>query len=268
MVLPKFGRRQTDRPRRFRRGIFLLPSLLTLGNLFCGYACVVYAMRADFETAALLIGIAMVLDLLDGFIARLTKSSSDFGVQLDSLADVISFGMAPAVLAYAWGLAPLGRLGWAAGFLFVTGAALLLARFNIQKNTDKRYFVGLASPAAAAIVASTVFYYPDGLHSRPQAFLGVVLVIVPALLMVSTLRFRSFKTIDLGERRRYQILIPLAAILAAIVTFPHEVLLGMAYAYLLSGFIDLLLHKVRRRDHDAVGSKSPAERLDESSSKA
>ena len=255
-------------PRRgIRRGVSLLPSLFTLANLFCGWSCIVYAMQGDLATAAPFIGVAMVLDMLDGRIARMTGTTSEFGVQLDSLADVISFGMAPAVLAYAWGLAPLGRLGWAAGFLFVTGAALRLARFNIQKNTDKRYFVGLASPAAAAIVASTVFYYPDGLHSRPQALLGVVLVIVPALLMVSTLRFRSFKTIDLGARRRYQILIALAAILAAIVTFPHEMLLGMAYAYLLSGFVDLVLHKLRRRDHEP-DTKTAAERLDESSSKA
>ena len=256
-------------PRRgIRRGVSLLPSLFTLANLFCGWSCIVYAMRGDLATAAPFIGVAMVLDMLDGRIARMTGTTSEFGVQLDSLADVISFGMAPAVLAYAWGLAPLGRLGWAAGFLFVTGAALRLARFNIQKNTDKRYFVGLASPAAAAIVASTVFYYPDGLHDRPQALFGVVLVVIPALLMVSTLRFRSFKTIDLGARRRYQVLIPLAVMLAAIVTFPHEVLLGMAYGYLLSGFVDLALHKVRRRDHDPVEAAAPPERLDESSSKA
>ena len=256
-------------PRRgIRRGVSLLPSLFTLANLFCGWSCIVYAMRGDLATAAPFIGVAMVLDMRDGRIARMTGTASEFGVQLDSLADVISFGMAPAVLAYAWGLAPLGRLGWAAGFLFVTGAALRLARFNIQKNTDKRYFVGLASPAAAAIVASTVFYYPDGLHGRPQAFFGVVLVIVPALLMVSTLRFRSFKTIDLRARRRYQVLIPLAAMLAAIVTFPHEVLLGMAYGYLLSGFVDLVLHKLRRRDHEPIDTTPAAERLDESSSKA
>jgi CDP-diacylglycerol--serine O-phosphatidyltransferase len=248
--------------RGIRRGVSLLPSLFTLANLFCGWSCVVYAMRGDLMMAAPFIGVAMVLDMLDGRIARMTGTASEFGVQLDSLADMISFGMAPAVLAYAWGLAPLGRLGWAAGFLFVTGAALRLARFNIQKNTDKRYFVGLASPAAAAIVASTVFYYPEGLHSRPEALLGVILVVVPALLMVSTIRFRSFKTIDLRERRRYQILIALAALLALIVTFPHEVLLAMAYGYLASGFVDLLLHKLRRREHDALDPHAASEQLD------
>jgi CDP-diacylglycerol---serine O-phosphatidyltransferase len=233
--------------RGIRRGVSLLPSLFTLANLFCGWSCVVYAMRGELETAAPFIGVALVLDMLDGRIARMTGTASEFGVQLDSLADVISFGMAPAVLAYAWGLAPLGRLGWAAGFLFVTGAALRLARFNIQKNTDKRYFVGLASPAAGAIVAATVFYYPAGLHTRPQALLGVLLVVVPALLMVSTIRFRSFKTIDMGERRRYSVLIALAGFLALVVTFPHEVLLIMAYTYLASAFIGLALHKIRKK---------------------
>jgi CDP-diacylglycerol--serine O-phosphatidyltransferase len=237
----------TPHRRDIRRGVSLLPSLFTLANLFCGWSCVVHAMRGELETAAPFIGVAMVLDMLDGRIARMTGTTSEFGVQLDSLADVVSFGMAPAVLAFAWGLAPLGRLGWAAGFLFVTAAALRLARFNIQKNTDKRYFVGLASPAAAAIVASTVFYYPEGLRTRPEAFLGVLLVIVPALLMVSTIRFRSFKTIDMGERRGYQILIALAALFALIVTYPHEVLLIMAYSYLASAFVGLALHKLRRR---------------------
>jgi CDP-diacylglycerol--serine O-phosphatidyltransferase len=237
-------------PRGVRRGVSLLPSLFTLANLFCGWSCIVYAMRGDLATAAPFIGVAMVLDILDGRIARMTGTTSEFGVQLDSLADVISFGMAPAVLAYAWGLSELGRLGWAAGFLFVTAAALRLARFNIQKNTDKRYFVGLASPAAAAIVASTVFYYPAGLQGRLQALAGVVLVIVPALLMVSTIRFRSFKTIDLGERRRYRVLIAAAAAIALVVTYPHEVLLVMAYAYLASAFVGLTIHKLRRRGPD------------------
>jgi CDP-diacylglycerol--serine O-phosphatidyltransferase len=236
--------------RGIRRGVSLLPSLFTLANLFCGWSCVVYAMRGELDTAAPFIGVAMVLDILDGRIARMTGTASEFGVQLDSLADLVSFGMAPAVLTYAWGLAPLGRLGWAVGFLFVTAAALRLARFNIQKGTDKRYFVGLASPAAGAIVASTVFYYPAGLQGRPEAYLAVLLLVVPALLMVSTIRFRSFKTIDIGIRRRYQTLIVLAACLALLVTYPHEVLLGLSYAYLVSAFVELALHKLHGREHE------------------
>jgi CDP-diacylglycerol---serine O-phosphatidyltransferase len=243
--------------RGIRRGVSLLPSLFTLANLFCGWSCIVYAMRGELETAAPFIGVAMLLDMLDGRIARMTGTSSEFGLQLDSLADVVSFGMAPAVLAYAWGLAPLGRLGWAVGFLFVTAAALRLARFNIQKNTDKRYFVGLASPAAGAIVAATVFYYPTGFQERPEAYLAVLLVIVPALLMVSTIRFRSFKTIDVGVRRRYQTLIVLAAGLALLVTYPHEVLLIMAYSYLASGFVGLAIHRLRGREHEHEISSPP-----------
>src|SRR6187549_2141726 len=157
----RFLRRNRRRPR-LRRGVALLPSLFTLGNLFCGYACVVYAMRGEFETAAPFIGFAVVLDMLDGRIARLTGTESDFGREFDSLADVISFGIAPAILSFAWGLQPLGRLGWLAGFLFLTAAAMRLARFNIQSamGGDKRYFVGMPSPAAAAVPAATVFAYP------------------------------------------------------------------------------------------------------------
>ena len=249
--------RHHDR-RGIRRGVSLLPSLFTLGNMFCGWSCIVYAMHGQLEMAAPFIGIAMVMDMLDGRIARMTGTSSEFGVQLDSLADVLSFGMAPAVLAYAWGLAPLGRLGWGVGFVFVCGAALRLARFNIQHgHTDKRYFVGLASPAAAAIPAATVFYFPDGLARRPEVFLAIVMVVVPALLMVSTIRFRSFKALDLRAKRRYTVLIALAAFLALIVAYPQEVLLIMAYGYLLSAFVELAISKMRHREDVAHDLPKP-----------
>jgi CDP-diacylglycerol---serine O-phosphatidyltransferase len=246
--------------RGIRKGVSLLPSLFTIANLYCGWACVVYAMRGDIATAAPFIGIAIILDMLDGRIARMTGTTSDFGVQLDSLADLISFGMAPAVLAFQWGLMPLGRLGWAAGFLFVTAAALRLARFNIQPQTDKRYFVGLPSPAAAAIPAATIFYYPSGLVARPEAFLAVAMMLIPALLMVSTIRFRSFKTIDLRQRRRYQVLIGMASLLALIATYPHEVLLLMAYAYLASAFVGLIVTRVKHRGHAATDPPPPSAR--------
>jgi CDP-diacylglycerol--serine O-phosphatidyltransferase len=233
--------------RGLRRGVALLPSLFTIANLFCGWACVIHAMRGDLATAAPFIGVAIVLDMLDGRIARMTGTTSEFGVQLDSLADLISFGMAPAILAFQWGLAPLGRIGWAAGFLFVTAAALRLARFNIQTHADKRYFVGMPSPAAAAIPASTVFYFSDGLTSLQHAWPAIAVVLVPALLMVSTIRFLSFKTLDLGTKRSYRGLIGLAALIALVVSRPHEVLLLMAYAYLASGFVGLALSKWRTR---------------------
>src|SRR5580693_3268487 len=195
----RFLRRRTDAERRrLRRGVYLLPSLFTMGNMFCGYACVVYAMRGEYATAAPFIGFAVVLDMLDGRIARLTGTASAFGVEFDSLADVISFGIAPAILSFSWGLQPLGRLGWAAGFMFLSAAAMRLARFNIQSGTggDKRYFVGMPSPAAAGIPAATVFAYPWGLYDYRAALPALLMVLVPALLMVSTIRFRSFKTFD------------------------------------------------------------------------
>jgi CDP-diacylglycerol--serine O-phosphatidyltransferase len=244
-----FRRRKDDRPKRFKRGVYLLPSLFTVGNLFCGYACVVFATRGDFETAALFIGVAMVLDNLDGFFARLTNSSTAFGVQLDSLADMVSFGLAPAALAFTWGLLPLGRLGWAAGFIYVAATAMRLARFNIQTAviTDKRYFVGLPSPPAAAVIAATVYLYPYGLQDRETALPALAMVLAPAFLMVSTFRYRSIKAIDVGWRRSYFVLFLCAVALALIATHPRIALVALAYAYLASAFIGLAYSRLRRK---------------------
>jgi CDP-diacylglycerol--serine O-phosphatidyltransferase len=236
--------------RRFRRGAYVLPSMFTMANMFCGYACIVYASRQEFTTAAPFIGIAIVLDMLDGRIARMTGTSSAFGVEFDSLADVISFGMAPAILAFSWGLDPLGRIGWFAGFLFVTAAALRLARFNIQSAAapDKRYFVGLPSPAAASVSAATVFAFPDGLHNYPNFIpvAALIMVIVPAFLMVSKFRYRSFKTFDLKARQSYRNLIVFAVVLVAIAGNPEIVLLLMSYAYLISAFVEMFVTRLQR----------------------
>lgn len=253
----RFLRRTTDRPRqqRFKRGVYILPGLFTVANMFCGYACVVYAMRGEFETAAPFIGIAFALDMLDGRIARLTGTESAFGLQFDSLADVISFGMAPAILLFQWGLAPLGRLGWAAGFVFVTAAALRLARFNIQSAAggDKRYFVGMPSPAAASVPAATVFLYPAGFTDYRAALPVLALVLVPALLMVSTIRFRSFKTFDLRTRRPYTVLLLVAAGIMLVVTHPQIMLVVMAYTYLFSAFIGMAITRLRPRGDRSAG---------------
>src|SRR5207247_3276145 len=251
----RFLRRAADRPRhRFRRGVYLLPSLLTMGNMFCGYACVVYALRGAYETAAPFIGIAVVLDMLDGRIARLTGTTSAFGLEFDSLADIISFGMAPALLSFAWGLSSLGRLGWAAGFLFVAAAAMRLARFNVQSagGGDKRYFVGMPSPAAAAIPAATVFASPVGLYDYPPALPALARVLGPAVLMVSTIRFRSFKTLDSQKRRPYTVLLFIAAGIILIATHPHVILVVIAYGYLASAFIGLAISRLKRRDGRAA----------------
>lgn len=235
--------------KKVRRGMYLLPSLITVGNLFCGYACVMYAMRGDLVTAAPFIGFAVVLDLLDGRIARMTGTTSAFGVEFDSLADVISFGLAPAVLAYAWGLSELGRWGWAAGFLYVTAAAIRLARFNIQTatQTDKRYFIGMPSPAAAGIPAATIFFHPFPLVGKFQAMAAIAVVVIPAILMVSTIRFRSFKTMNLGWDRTYAKLLAFAALLVFIATEPSVALVIIAYTYLVSAFVEFALTRYRSR---------------------
>jgi len=246
-------------PRRFRRGVYLLPVLLTLGNLFCGYACIMYTMREEYATAAPFIGIAFILDGLDGRIARLTGTEGPFGVQFDSLADMISFGLAPAILAYSWGLTPFGRWGWAAGFIYVTAAAMRLARFNIQAGSvDKRYFVGMPSPAAAGVVAATIFAYPAGLRDTSGAAPVMALLLVPAFLMVSTIRFRSFKTIDLQARRSYTVILVMALVIAAIWGHPAGVLLVLAYTYLASAFVELAVNRLRHRSPD-VRTTAPAE---------
>jgi len=250
-------RRQSDAPRRrFRRGVYIIPSLFTLANLFCGYACVIYSMRGEYATAAPFIGIAVILDMLDGRIARMTGTASEFGLQFDSLADIVSFGVAPAILSFAWGLSSLGRLGWAAAFLFVTAAALRLARFNIQGATgDKRWFVGMPSPAAAGVPAATVYAFPDGLIDQRGALLVLAMVIVPALLMVSTVRYRSFKTLDLQTPRPFRILLLFATLIALIVTHPQIVLLVLAYSYLGSGLIGMVLGRLKRRSDPPPPSK-------------
>lgn len=254
-------------PREFRRGVYLLPSLFTVANMFCGYACVVHAMRGELETAAPFIGIAIVLDVLDGRIARMTGTASAFGLELDSLADVISFGLAPAVLAFAWGLGELGRVGWAAGFIYVSAAAMRLARFNIQSaaSTDKRYFVGMPSPPAAGVAAATVFAWPFPLtqpvdvrllFSEPapwQALAAVAVMLIPGALMVSTIRFRSFKTINFGWGPSYLPLLLFTLLVALIFASPRFTLLLLAYGYLLSAFIGMAWTRVRgrRKEHHA-----------------
>src|SRR5690606_35045577 len=239
-------------PRHYRRGIYLLPSIITVGNLFCGYACIVFAMRGELVTAAPFIGFAVVLDMLDGRIARMTNTTSAFGLEFDSLADVISFGLAPALLAFTWGLSELGRIGWAVGFLYVTAAAMRLARFNLQTHslTDKRYFVGMPSPSAAGIIAATIYAWPYPLEGLP-AGIAVAVVLVPAILMVSTIKFRSFKTINFGWTPSYIKIILVAAIIGLVATSPQVSLVVLAYGYLLWAFIELAISRFRSTPAEA-----------------
>ena len=234
--------------RRFQRGVYLLPSLLTVANMFCGWACIVFAMRGDFATAAPLVGFAMVLDMLDGRIARLAGATSEFGEEIDSLADVISFGVAPATLVFAWGLEPLGRFGWAAAFLYITATTMRLARYNIQgKSGDGRYFVGMPSPPAAGVVAATIFAYPSGLQGASEALVGLLLVLIPAALMVSRIRFRRISSLMPEGRRSSLNFFVIAGVIAGVVASPQIVLLVMAYVYLASGLIGFVMTLIRRR---------------------
>ena len=253
--------------RRRRRGIFLLPSLFTVGNMFCGYACIVYSMSGRLEQAAPYIGFAIVLDMLDGRIARLTGTTSAFGVEFDSLADVISFGAAPAVLAFAWGLDGQGRIGWAAGFIFMSAAAMRLARFNIQTSAqvDKRYFVGMPTPAAAGIVAATVYAaptLPEGHQLLPvfpldyPAIAAVALMLIPAALMVSTIRYRSFRTINFGYGPSYLPLLLFIVFVALVAANPRITLLILAYSYLIAGFVELIIARLRARRDERPAAAS------------
>ncbi len=240
-------RRRLSR-ERLSRGLFLLPTLFTVGNLFCGYLSIWCSIRGTFETAALLIIAAAVLDMLDGRIARLTNSSSKFGEEYDSLADLVSFGVAPAVLAYSWGLSDFHRLGWMASFLFVVCGSMRLARFNIQtKVVDKRYFVGLPIPAAAGTIVTLVLATAEPLVDRYWMAGLLVLTIVLSYLMISTIRYRSFKDLDLRRRRPAWIL-PLTALAFAVIAYrPKICLLALALAFTASGPVAKLLSMLRRR---------------------
>ena len=234
--------------RRFRRGASILPSLFTTGNLFLGFWSIIRTLNGQYAEAAPLLGWAILADMLDGRIARLTGTASEFGGELDSLADVISFGVAPALLAYRWGFEPVPRIGWLAAFLFVMCGTLRLARFNVQRHAvDGRYFVGLPIPAAAAQVAAVVHFVPEGLDQRPHATLAVIGVVALAFLMVSTLRYQSFKNIDLRRRRSYINVLGIAIIFLLIALHPGVALLSIATVYALSAPLAYLFSLFRRR---------------------
>ncbi len=216
--------------RRQRSYILLLPSMFTTGNLFCGFYSIVRTFNHDFERASWAIILAGVFDLLDGRVARITRSQSDFGMEYDSIADVVSFGVAPALLAYIGFLEPYGQLGWAGAFFFAACGALRLARFN--SNADempKSYFVGLPIPAAAYLIAAAVIAY-HSLHFFYPAMVMLFLVFALGLLMVSVVRYRSFKDFDLRHRRSFFLLVLLVLLLALAAIRP-EITLATLFGY-------------------------------------
>jgi CDP-diacylglycerol---serine O-phosphatidyltransferase len=238
-----------ERSRRFRRGASILPSLFTTGNLFLGFWSIVKTLDGRFAEAAPLIGGAVILDMLDGRIARLTNTQSEFGAQYDSLADAVSFGVAPAMLAYGWALHMVPRAGWPAAFLFLACGVLRLARFNVQRNVvDGRFFVGLPIPAGAAQLAAIVFVLPEPPTERWEAVAMLALVVVVAFLMVSTFRYRSFKGVDLRRRRSYISVLGIALLFLLVKVHPEGSLLAITSLYTVSGPLTWALGALRRRD--------------------
>lgn len=229
-----------------RRGIYLLPNMLTLGALFSGFYAIIAGMSGNFNEAGWAILIAGILDGLDGRIARLTNTQSAFGAQFDSLSDMVSFGVAPALIMFSWAFAPLGRLGWAASFIFMSCAALRLARFNVQLGTvDKRFFVGLQSPLAAGVVTFLPWVgYKYGLEVTPLlAYLCALLTVFIGFLMISNYSYSSFKELQFKGTVPYLVFVFVVIMLVVVAQNPHEVLLTMSVVYALSGPIMWLYKK-------------------------
>ncbi|MCL4809047.1 MAG: CDP-diacylglycerol--serine O-phosphatidyltransferase [Thermoanaerobaculia bacterium] len=229
--------------RGVRRGVYVIPALFTVGNVFCGYLALDATVKGRFDLAAGLLFLAGFLDSLDGRVARMTGSTSAFGEQLDSLSDVLSFGLAPAFLVYHWGLSSYGRYGLFASFLFLVCGACRLARFNVQIHVvDKRWFVGLPIPAAAGALCGLIWVIPEPLPDPRIALAMLVVTLLLGFLMVSTFRYRSFKDVDLKARKSAR-LVPLAGLLVAAVAAwrPDICLAGLAITYALSAPVARLL---------------------------
>lgn len=235
----------TQKPRS--KGIYLLPNLFTTSALFAGFYAITGAVNGHFEIAVISIFIAMILDGLDGRVARMTNTQSEFGAQYDSLADLVSFGVAPAAVAYAWGLASLGKLGWMVAFIYATCGALRLARFNVQHSTaDKRYFQGLASPAAAALVAGYIWMLEAHQISGTAAVYGLLAVTsLSGLLMVSNIRYHSFKELNFTGKVPFVVAVIVMLVLALIYVAPPLVLFVICLLYALSGIV-LTISLLRR----------------------
>lgn len=234
-------------PQRSRR-IYLLPNAFTTANLFCGFYAIVQAMNGRFEIAAIAIFVAMVLDSLDGRVARMTNTQSAFGEQYDSLSDMLSFGAAPALIMYEWALRPLGKWGWLAAFIYVAGAALRLARFNTNIGVvDKRFFQGLPSPAAAALIAGLIWIATDLRATRwitatghDLAWPAFVLTVYAGITMVSSAPFYSFKDINLRRSVPFVFVIGIVLLFVLVSSDPPVVLFSLFLAYGVSGYVTWL----------------------------
>ena len=248
---------QVEKTESIKRGIYILPNLVTTASLFAGFYSLVSILNKDFRTAAIMIFVSAVCDGLDGKVARMTGTTSKFGVEYDSLADLVAFGVTPALLVYAWALTPYHELGWVAAFLFVACGALRLARFNVQVNTvESKRFVGLPIPAAACMVASTVLFLqyfkrlPQELFDAPFMFKRVALITLIyllAFLMVSNFRYYSFKDPALIKRQPFGFLLLAVVVLIVVVLKPVVMIFAIMLTYVLSGPVGYILTWPRRR---------------------
>jgi len=240
----KHNKLNTARPRMRDRGIYLLPNLFTTGALFAGFYAIVQAMNGRFENAAVAILIAMVLDGLDGRVARMTHTQSAFGAEFDSLSDMVSFGVAPALVVYEFALQGMGKFGWIAAFVYCAGAALRLARFNTQLETptDKRFFQGLPSPAAAALIASFVWVMVEyTVPGHEVRWVAAFLALFAGLTMVSNFKYYSGKEINLRKSVPFFVILLVVLAFILISTSPPEVLFGVFVLYGLSGYVYALM---------------------------
>ena len=244
--IDSFSEAKPSSSSRPRKGIYLLPNLLTTGALFGGFYAVLSGFSGNFEIAAIAIFVAMVFDGLEGRVARMTNTQSDFGVQYDSLSDMVSFGIAPAIVVYGWGLTGLGKVGIAAAFVYASCAALRLARFNVQSSVNSgKFFIGLPSPAAAALIAGFVW---SAYSLQPSWFISAftaLLTAVAGLLMVSNFKYPSFKQIDLRGRVPFVVILSIVMSFVVITIDPPRILLMLALAYAFYAPVKLLWSKFR-----------------------
>jgi CDP-diacylglycerol---serine O-phosphatidyltransferase len=261
-IRPPRGARKPRRSAResLRRGIFIIPTLFTVGNMGCGFASVIAALHDSYLLAGWLLVAAGVLDGLDGRIARLTHTTSEFGKEYDSLADVVSFGLAPAILAYQWALRGLDRWGWAAAFLFLVAGSVRLARFNlIASKGDRRFFVGLPIPAGAAALTMPVLLWPHALDPETWGWVVFSYVLLAAFLMVSTIPYRSFKDVNLRHRWPAVTFFLIALVVAVIVVLREHGMAGLLALYLIAGPAELLARAFRSRPAGAAAALGQSE---------
>ncbi|HYA94143.1 MAG TPA: CDP-diacylglycerol--serine O-phosphatidyltransferase [Thermodesulfobacteriota bacterium] len=236
-------------PIKMRRGIYILPNLLTTGNLLCGFWAIISVFQERFYFAAVAILLAAVFDVFDGKVAKLSGATSKFGMQYDSLADLVSFGIAPALLAFSWALRPYGKFGWLAAFLFVACGAIRLARFNVLASTgETKYFKGLPIPVAAAMIAFTILLYFQLIETDwVKDIVILVMIYILAFLMVSNIRYFSFKELNLAKRKPFSIFIFVVLSLVVIVMEPVVVLFAFVLFYVFSGPVSMVLAWRKKR---------------------